>query len=310
MKRPPALNRAVTSGFSRFGGERAAKLLPQGRLAGPMPWIIAIMVALTVVAAAGGLALSNMASNARAELEGGATVQIVEPVPAEREKQADAVEAALAEDPQVTTLRRVPEEEIDALLEPWLGVAVDSDTVPVPALIDVRLRSEASHRNIADLQARLAAVAPSARVDAQSSWLGPVFSAIASLQWLSLALIFLLGVTSVAAVWLASRTALGTNRPTVEIVHLLGGTDGQIARIFQRSVGFDATLGGAVGLALGLVAVLLIGRQFDGLGSGMVAGGGLDWLDWLFIACIPLLGIGVAILTARMTVMAALRKML
>ena len=92
--------------------------------------------------------------------------------------------------------------------------------------------------------------------------------------------------------------------------HLLGGTDGQIARIFQRSIGFDAVLGGAVGLAFGLGAILLLGRQFAALGSGMVAGGGLGWIDWLLIAAIPLAGVVIAMFTARWTVLAALSRML
>jgi len=50
----------------RFGAERSG-LLQQARLAGPMPWVIAIMVALTVMAAAAGLALSNVARNASSE---------------------------------------------------------------------------------------------------------------------------------------------------------------------------------------------------------------------------------------------------
>ena len=54
-----------TQGSSRFarglraltrGGE--AELVPQARLIGPMPWVIAIMMALTVIAAAA-LARSN-----------------------------------------------------------------------------------------------------------------------------------------------------------------------------------------------------------------------------------------------------------
>jgi cell division transport system permease protein len=160
------------------------------------------------------------------------------------------------------------------------------------------------------LRTMLVGAVPSARVDAQSSWLTPVFSAIKSLQWLALGLVLLLAATSAAAVWLASRSALGSNRGTIEIVHLLGGTDGQIARIFQRSIGFDAVLGGAVGLAFGLGAILLLGRQFAALGSGMIAGGGLGWPDWLMIAAIPLAGVVIAMLTARLTVLAALRRML
>jgi cell division transport system permease protein len=160
------------------------------------------------------------------------------------------------------------------------------------------------------LRAELTASVPSAKVDAQAGWLAPVFHAIASLQWLAVGLVVLLAATSAAAVWLAARSALGSNRDTIEIIHFLGGTDSQIARIFQRSIAADALVGGFVGLLLGLSAVFLLGRQFAALGSGMVAGGGLALADWFAIAAIPLAGVLIAMLTARVTVLAALRRML
>jgi cell division transport system permease protein len=267
------------------------------------------MVALTVIAGAGGLALSNLADTAKGELSGAATVQIVEPLAAERDRQTDAAERVLAGLPQVASLRVVPDEELDALLDPWLGGAGD-EAVPVPSLIDVTLRGPANAERLAGLRQALAPVAPAARVDAQSTWLGPVFAAISSLQWLAIALVVLLALTSAAAVWLAARSALGSNRGTIEIVHLLGGSDAQIARIFQRSVGFDAAAGGVAGLALGTAAVVVLGQQFAALGSGMVAGGGLSLIDWLLIAAIPVAGVLIALLTARLTVLGALRRML
>jgi cell division transport system permease protein len=275
-----------------------------------MPWVIAIMVALTVIAAAGGLALNNLAEGARSELSGGATVQIVEASPIERDRQAQAAEVLLVQHPAVASARRVPDAELERLLEPWLGVGADKEAVPIPALIDLRLRTDASEDQLDSMRRLLADQAPAARIDAQSTWLKPVFSAISSLQWLALVLVVLLGFTSAAAVWLAARSALGTNRNTIEVVHLLGGTDGQIAQIFQRSIGFDATLGGTVGLALGLAAVLVLGQQFAGLDSGMVAGGGLSLVNWLMLAAIPVAGVMIAMLTARLTVIGALRRML
>jgi len=275
-----------------------------------MPWVIAIMVALTVIAAAGGLALNNLAEGARSELSGGATVQIVEASPIDRDRQAQAAEVLLVQHPAVASARRVPDAELERLLEPWLGVGADKEAVPIPALIDLRLRTDATQDQLDSMRRLLADEAPAARIDAQSAWLKPVFSAISSLQWLALVLVVLLGFTSAAAVWLAARSALGTNRNTIEVVHLLGGTDGQIAQIFQRSIGFDATLGGTVGLALGLAAVLFLGQQFAGLDSGMVAGGGLSWVNWLMLAAIPVAGVMIAMLTARLTVIGALRRML
>ena len=109
---------------------------------------------------------------------------------------------------------------------------------------------------------------------------------------------------------LAVRNALGSNRDTIEIVHLLGGTDAQIARIFQRAIGYDAGVGGVVGLVLGLVVVLLLGQQFAALGAGLVSSGALEWSDWLLLALIPVIGVVLAMFTARQTVVRALRKML
>lgn len=293
-------------------GQRAG-IVPNARLAGPMPWVIAIMIALTVVAAAAGLSLSNLAASARAEIAGGLTVQVVEAAPAERDRQARAVLAVLQQRADVASARRMPDAELRALLEPWLGqLAADAgdDAVPLPAMIDVRLSGPATPDKVAELAVVIGAVSPAARVDAAASWLGPVFEAVSALRYLALGLIVLLALTSAAAVWLAARSALGSNRDTIEIVHMLGGTDGQIARLFQNSIGIDAAIGGAAGLLLGLFAILVLARQFAQLGSGMVAGGVLGPVDWALLAAIPLAGIVLAMITARITVLLALRKML
>jgi cell division transport system permease protein len=278
-----------------------------------MPWVIAIMIALTVMAASAGLALSNLAAHARSEIAGGLTVQIVEAAPAERDRQAELALALLSNRDDVREAHRVPDSELNALLEPWLGSSAnvpEEDAVPVPALIDVRLAGSVTQLRIEQLRSALVASVPAARLDAQDGWLGPEFDAIRSLQWLAAGLIVLLAATSAAAVWLAARSALGSNRETIEIVHLLGGSDAQIAKVFQRSIAIDATVGGLVGLGLGLAAALLLGRQFARLGSGMVAGGGLGPVDWAMLAAIPLLGVVLAMLTARVTVLAALRRIL
>ncbi len=65
---PPARARhrgRIVSVLRGLGSERSAQLVPQARLTGPMPWVIAIMIALTTIAAAGGLALANLANAAR-----------------------------------------------------------------------------------------------------------------------------------------------------------------------------------------------------------------------------------------------------
>lgn len=292
-----------------MSGEHGVQLIPQARLSGPMPWVIAIMVALTVIAAAAGLALAKTISAASAELSGGVTVQIVEPEPGARNRQAQAALGVLRTMPGVAAARIVPPSELEALVDPWLGGGGSGEAIPVPALIDARLTDAATADRLNALRGPVTRVAPSARVDAQSEWLRPVFDAIRSLQWLALALVGLLALAMAAAVLLAVRNALGNNRDIIEIVHLLGGTDAQIAREFQRSTGIDAAGGGAVGLAAGLVVVLLLGKRFALLGAGLVDAGTLGWADWALLALVPVAGAGLAMATAHLSVLRALRRM-
>ena len=275
-----------------------------------MPWVIAIMVALCVLAAGGALALSNLAASARGDLAGSATVQIIEADNDLRAEQARRIAGLLREDPAVTGLRMVPESEVAALLEPWLGSGEAVDAVPLPALIDLELAAEVDDDALAELETRIAAYAPSARIDSQETWLAPVLDALRTLQFMALSLIGLLAFAGVAAVWLAARNALGGNRDTIEIVHLLGGSDAQIASVFQRSILLDAIAGGLLGLVLGAGAIALLANRFAALDSGMVAGGSLSAIDWVILAMVPLFAVVIAVYTARMTVLASLRKML
>ena len=306
-------------GVFAAGGE--SELVPQTRLSGPMPWVIAIMVAMTVIALAAGLALRNMAAAAAAELEGGLTVQVLEPRGDIRQRETGAVTATLSAMPDILSVRVVPREEVDALIEPWLGSGSGSGrghgtessidaAVPVPTLVDVQTTRRITPERLEQIRADVTRAAPSARVDAQSNWLEPVFDALDSLQWLAAALVALLGVALAAAVLLAARSALGANRDTIEIVHLLGGTDRQIARVFQRSIGVDAAGGGVVGLALAVVVILFLARRFGGLGAGLVDHGALGWADWVLLALVPVAAAVLAMVTARLTVMHALRRML
>jgi cell division transport system permease protein len=296
-----------------FGGSRKAEpgLLPDPRLGNPMPWVIAIVIALTVIAAASGLALRNAATSANATLNGGVIVQIVTAAPAARNQQADAALAALTRAPGVIEAHRVAQDQLENLLEPWLGTRPGDtiDDLPIPALIDVRMADAATPERIKALRATLAGVAPAAQIDAQAAWLTPVFRALATLQWLAAGLIALLALATIAAVVLAARNTLVNHRETISIVHLLGGTDSQIARVFQRAAAIEAGIGGIIGLIAGVAAIVVLAQQFSALGSGMATGAALGWGDWLVIALIPLGGVGLSVLTARLTVLSALRRM-
>ena len=124
------------------------RLLPGGRLAGPMPWIIAIMMFLTVLSAAAGLALGAAVQAMSADLAGRASVQVVEADAAVRDQLAARTLQALRQASEVRAATPVDPAALADQLRPWLGEDAASADLPVPALIDVTLTPGAAQAKV------------------------------------------------------------------------------------------------------------------------------------------------------------------
>jgi cell division transport system permease protein len=298
----------VTNGPRRFSAAER-HLLPEGRLAGPMPWVIAIMMFLTVLAAAAGLSLASAATQLDDQIGGRVTVQIVEANPRLRATQAEAVSNVARRQPGVVAVRIVPDAEIDALLEPWIGAGGLESDLPVPALVDVDLTPE-GHRRLDQLRQALAAVAPAARIDDNAQSLAPLADLIGALKWLAAGLVLLMVGATAATVVLAARAALDTHRETIEILHLMGSTDVQVARLFQRRIALDALFGGLVGFILGGAVLIAIGDRMAALGSELLGSANIAPAGWAVLIVLPVFGVLLAMLVARLTILRALGRML
>ncbi len=285
------------------------RLLPEGRMAGPMPWVIAIMMFLTVLAAAAGMALAGSARNLGKDLDARLTVQLPEPNAGLRDAQANQILIGLRRLAVVKTAEVVPQAQLSALLEPWLGSeGIDGD-LPLPALIDVELKRTGSD-DIAVVRELVAMIAPAARVDQQALWLQPLANLLRSLIWLAAGLVTLMTIATSAAVVLAARAALNTHRATIDVLHLLGSSDNQIAGLFQRRIALDALFGGLAGLLLALIVMLLIGERMRALGSELLGSANLGWGGWAVLFLLPLTGVALSTISARITVLRALRQIL
>jgi cell division transport system permease protein len=290
--------------------EHDRKLIPEGRLSGPMPWVIAIMLFLTLLVAAAGLTLAEAARQGGQDLARHVTIQIIEADPAQRAAQRAAVTRALRKLDSIAEVKPVPDAQVRALLEPWLGTGVIDADVPVPALVDVRFASVPTAETLTRLQSTLRSVAPNIRVDSHSSWMAPFFELMRALIWLAAAVFLLLLVATSAVVILAVRSTLNTHRETIEIMHMMGGTDIQAARLFQRRVALDALLGGIVGFIVAAVVIITVGGRFAAVEPGLLSGAHFPYYGWAILALIPLAVMALAMLMARMTVISALKRIL
>jgi cell division transport system permease protein len=284
-------------------------LLPEGRLAGPMPWVIVIMTFLTVLAVGAGVGLHNAASSLGSALAGRLTVQIVEANPDVRIAQSNAVVAELQRLSAVADVSPIDDATMRDLLAPWLGRdGLDAD-LPVPALIDVSMKQgDAGAFDAIGVAVRR--LAPNARIDRHASWVGPLRTLLATLRGLALALVALMAVAMAAAVVLSARAALNTHQATIDVMHLMGATDLQVARLFQRRAALDAAVGGALGLILGAGIILGLSGQLGALDAALLDEGGLGWSGWLAILLVPVCVVALSVLTARITVLRALSRRL
>jgi cell division transport system permease protein len=113
-----------------------------------------------------------------------------------------------------------------------------------------------------------------------------------------------------AVVVLAARAGLEAHRATIEVMHMLGSTDVQVARLFQRRIALDALFGGALGLSAASLVLVLIGNRVGALGSELLGSAGLPFTSWLALAALPIFGVLLAMFVARATILRALGRML
>lgn len=282
-----------------FASAADRRLLPANGVRATTPWLIVIIVFLMMTIAAAALALSNGAGLVAAGIGQRYSVQIA----GGAMRLPQAVAAARGA-PGVVAVRPVSEADMRSTLERWLGPDGAAADLPLPAMIDVDLAPGADAVRIGK---RIEAVAPGARFVAHAESLAPLLGALRSLSGLAVGLVLLVALANAAVVVLATRSSLDTNRATIEILHGIGATDNQIARLFQRRIAIDSLVGGVVGGALAaLVMVVLLGT-----GGGWIAdlAGGplLHGRDLAVLALLPIVVAVMATIVARIAVLSTLR---
>lgn len=292
---------AVSSGAGRA-------LLDERRQTRATIWIMAIMLFLTTLAAAFGLGTLAAATVLDRQIAGRLTVQIVEANEAARTRTASAALAAIRRVPGVASATPVDREALAALLRPWLGADGSDPDLPVPAMIDVELRGGA--KAVATLQRTVLAVAPAARIDRQESWMSPVSDFMRVTVGVAAGLVLLMATATAVVVVLVARAGLDAHRETIEVLHMLGSTDVQVARLFQRRIALDTLAGGVVGTALAVGVTLFLGSRIATLGSDLVSGIALGTRDWLALAALPVAFALLALAAARFSVLRALGQFL
>ena len=144
--------------------------------------MISIAVFLFAVTLAGVLSINSMLVNWNSSILGSLTVQIipvngVDKLKAKNETliQEQRAAAMLEAMPEVQKVTPLNDGQLERLLKPWLGDDVDLSNLPMPRLIDVKLKKDAEI-NFMSLAEKLATVAPQASLDNHKLWLNKLIN--------------------------------------------------------------------------------------------------------------------------------------
>ncbi|MQX35814.1 cell division protein FtsX [Roseospira navarrensis] len=278
--------------------------------------LVAVMVFLAVLAAAGGLALDNVLDRWTRDVAGNLTAQIP-PVPglgetakaATDERVARALDVLRAQ-PGVASVRALSGEELTALIEPWIGAGEVLEDLPMPRLIDIVMRPDAVPEvDPAAMGEALRAAVPGATLDEHRLWLSRLLDLGQAVGLLGLTVVLVIGAATAVAVIHATHAGLATHRPVIEILHMIGAQDDYIARQFAAHALLQGLKGGAGGFMLALPVLAGIGVLVGRMKGGLVPSVGLTVVDWILLTTLPFAAAGLAMVTARLTVLRTLARM-
>lgn len=248
--------------------EASASIVPADSIAGrALLAVIAIMTFLAALTLGAVVLVRSAAGEWQADVAREVTIQVR---PAEGRDVEAAVQraAALATATRgIADVRPYTKEESARLLEPWLGSGLALNELPVPRLIVVRI-APGSAPDFAALGKQLTEQVPGASLDDHRGFVDRMRAMARSAVVVGLAVLGLVLAATMLSVMFATHGAMASNRPIVEVLHVVGAKEAFIAGEFQRHFMLLGLIGGAIG---GGAAIVLFGLA--GLFSRWVGGG-------------------------------------
>ena len=224
-----------------------APIVPRATISGrALVAVIAIMTFLASLTSGAVIVVSAAAKEWQSEVGREVTIQI-RPA-AGRDLEADIARAAAAAraTPGVTEVRAYSREESTRLLEPWLGTGVALEELPIPRIVVVRI-APGGTPDLSELRKRLSAQIPGAVLDDHRGFVDRMRRISNIAAGVGVGVFLLVLAATILSVTFATRAAMATNAPVIEVLHLIGARNKFIAGHFQRHFLRLALQGGLIG---------------------------------------------------------------
>ena len=308
------INKLVERMLFGVSSQAGKSIIPRRSIAGSsLLGVIAIMSFLACMCAGGVSIVARSAANWQSDIMKEITIQVL-PVSGQSIEATLATALEIVESTSgVDDAEIVGEDETLLLLQPWIGTQLSIDELPIPRLIVASIT--ASQLDLQELTDRLNTAGEGISVDDHSTWTNRLSILSGTTIAVGLILLVLTFTATALSVAFATRGAMAGNREIVEVMNIVGATNGFIATEFQKHFLVLGLKGGA----LGGVCALLCFAAIALYASGRFSAPGHDQFAFLIDVFAPniwgyasIIGVIVAIglitaLTSRNAAVKALR---
>jgi len=224
--------------------------------------VVAIMTFLAAVTSGGVAMVIGSATEWQSEIAREMTIQVRPVAGRDIDAEVARAEEIARATRGVEDVRTYSRKESERLLEPWLGPGLSLDELPVPRMIAVRL-APAGAPDTAALRQALSREVAGASLDDHRGWIDRMRRMATTAIAGGLMVFGLVLAATTLSVAFATRGAMASNRPIVEVLHFVGAKDAYIAGQFQRRFLTLGLKGGALGGGAAVLFLALAGPVSD-----------------------------------------------
>ncbi len=231
-------------------------IVPRATISGrALVAVVAIMTFLASITTGTVLLVGASAAEWQSDVASEITVQVRPQPGRDLDRDSAAAVDAIRAQTGIVDVRPFSKDESAKLLEPWLGSGLSLDDLPVPRVIVGRVQPGTALDLVA-LRKAVTKAAPTASVDDHRAWIERMRSMSGATVLAGLGILALVIVATIISVSFATRGAMASNRPIVEVLHFVGAGDRYIADRFFWHFLLLGLEGGVIG---GGVAMLAFG---------------------------------------------------
>ena len=292
-----------------MGGMRTGRWLPSTRASSVSLFIVVgAMCYLAAITLGASLASLHVADNWTREISSRASLRIDVLSGRDTRDAAERVVKIAMQDDNVLEATLLSREELDALLMTWLDVEELDGELELPAIVDLRLHSF-DEQALSRLSQNIARQIPGVVLETHGAWRERVAQARRQMLAVALATLSLVAAIAAAVILLATRAALIGNRSVIELLHLLGARDGDIARAGYARILAPCICASVAAAVLALATFELLARVYMGnsLIEHVTERQAYIYAGWL--AAVPLACIAIAMISARIILMRSLARL-